>query len=156
MSTTAAPATPYSLKNPFPARHTCNLKLNGPGSRKDTRHHVISLEGSGLAYLPGDALGLLASNPPELADAIVKQLGCTGDEPVPGKDGQPKPLRAALISDYAISFADKKFLEACVARGATAVAPLLAPEANELMKAYLSGKDKERYRALIERLGLRR
>lgn len=141
MSTTAAPASPYSLKNPFPARHIANLKLNGPGSRKDTRHHAISLEGSGLSYLPGDALGLLSTNHPDLVAGLIKALGFKGDEPVPGKDGQPKPIADALFSDYAITFADKKFLEACVNKGATEWAPLLAPEANEQLKAYLTGKD---------------
>lgn len=140
MSTTAAPATPYSMKNPFPARHVANIRLNGPGSKKDTRHHAISLEGSGLTYLPGDALGLVATNCPELAEAVVKALGCKGDEPVPGKDGQPKPLLQALISDYVINFADKKFIEACVARGVSDLAPLLAPEAAEQLKTYLTGK----------------
>jgi sulfite reductase (NADPH) flavoprotein alpha-component len=141
MSTTEAATAPaYSIKNPFPARHIANLRLNGPGSKKDTRHHAISLEGSGLSYLPGDALGLVATNDPELAQAIVDALGASPDAPVPGKDGQPKPLLAALISDYVINFADKKLLEAAVAKGAAALAPLLAPENAEQLKTYLTGK----------------
>jgi sulfite reductase (NADPH) flavoprotein alpha-component len=140
MSTTAAPATPYSMKNPFPARHVANVQLNGPGSKKETRHHAISLEGSGLTYLPGDAMGLVASNCPALVDDLVKALGFKGDEPIPGKDGQPKPISQALIHDYAINFADKKFIEACVAKGVSDLAPLLAPEAAEQLKTYLTGK----------------
>jgi sulfite reductase (NADPH) flavoprotein alpha-component len=139
-TTTAAPASTYSIKNPFPAKHIANARLNGPGSKKDTRHHEISLEGSGLHYLPGDALGLVATNCPELAQAIVTALGCKGDEPVPGKDGQPKALLQALISDYVINFADRKFVEAIVAKGALALTPLLAPENAEQLKAYLTGK----------------
>jgi len=138
--TTNAPASPYSLKNPFPARHVANVQLNGPGSKKETRHHAISLEGSGLTYLPGDALGLIATNCPDLADSLVKALGFHGGEPVPGKDGAPKPIRDALISDYVINFADKKFIEACIAKGATDLQPLLAPEAAEQLKTYLTGK----------------
>ena len=138
--TTEASASPYSMKNPFPARHVANVQLNGPGSKKETRHHAISLEGSGLSYLPGDAMGLVATNCPELAQHLVKALGCTGDEPVPGKDGQPKPLLQALTTDYVINFADKKFLEACVAKGATDLSALLAPEAADQLKTFLTGK----------------
>ncbi len=140
MTTAAAPASPYSMKNPFPALHVANMQLNGPGSKKETRHHAISLEGSGLSYLPGDALGLMATNCPELAEALVKVLGLKGDEAVPGKDGAPKPLLDALTNDYAINFADKKFVEACIAKGATDLAPLIAPEAADKLKTYLTGK----------------
>lgn len=128
------------MKNPFPARHVSNVLLNGAGSKKETRHHAISLEGSGLSYLPGDAMGLLASNCPGLVDELVKALGFKGDEPVPGKDGTPKPISQALIHDYAINFADKKFIEACIAKGASDLAPLIAPEAADKLKTYLTGK----------------
>lgn len=128
------------MKSPFPARHVANVQLNGPGSKKETRHHAISLEGSGLSYLPGDALGLVATNCQELAAAVVKALGFTGSEAVPGKDGAPKPIVDALTTDYVINFADKKFVEACVAKGVTALAPLLAPEAADQLKTYLTGK----------------
>src|SRR5215204_1791878 len=119
MSTPApAPASAYSIKNPFPARHVDNYVLTGSASEKETRHHAISLEGSGLAYLPGDALGLVATNCRELVDELVRALKATGDEMVKGKDGSMKPLRVALTSDYVINFADKKFVEACIAKGA--------------------------------------
>src|SRR6188508_3776895 len=120
MSTPApAPASQYSMKNPFPARHVDNYVLTGAASEKETRHHSISLDGSGLAYLPGDALGLVSTNCPGLADELVRALKLKGDEMVKGKDGSMKPLGAALISDFVINFADKKFVEACISRGAT-------------------------------------
>lgn len=115
--------------------------LTGAASEKETRHHTISLAGSGLTYRPGDALGLVATNCPELADEIVKALGAKGDEPVKGKDGNPKPLREALLKDYVINFADKKFLEACIAKGASDLTPLLAQENAENLKAFLQGRD---------------
>src|SRR6476660_1154910 len=102
MSTAPAPASAapvYSNKNPFPARHPVNVKLTGSASEKDTRHHEISLEGSGLHYL---------------VEELITALHATGDEPVPGREGQAKPLRDALFRDYAITFADKKFVEATV------------------------------------------
>src|SRR5678815_695270 len=141
MSIAPAPAAPvYSNKNPFPARHPVNQKLTGADSEKDTRHHEISLEGSGLNYLAGDALGLVVTNCPELVNEVIMALHATGDEPVPGRDGQPKPLRDALFSDYAITFAEKKFLEAAAERGAAQLKELLQPERAEDLKKYLSGK----------------
>ena len=128
MSTEATPTSVYSNKNPFPARHKTNLKLTGEASEKDTRHHEISLAGSGLHYDAGDALGLVVTNCPALADELVAALRAKGDELVPGRDAAPKPLRDALFSDYAITFIDKKFIEACVGKGATELAPLLTPD----------------------------
>ena len=141
MSTETAPSSLYSNKNPFPARHKTNVKLTGDASEKDTRHHEISLAGSGLTYIAGDALGLVVTNCPALADELVAALGANGDEPVTGRDGTPKPLRAALFSDYAITFADKKFIEACVTKGASDLAPLLTPEKAEDVKKFLTGKN---------------
>ena len=141
MSNETAPASLYSNKNPFPARHTTNIRLTGDASEKDTRHHEISLAGSGLKYQAGDALGLFVTNCPTLTDELVAALGATGDEPVIGRDGTPKPLRAALFSDYAITFADKKFIEACVTKGASDLAPLLTPEKADDLKKFLTGKN---------------
>ena len=141
MSTETTPASPYSNKNPFPALHKTNVKLTGDASEKDTRHHEISLAGSGLNYIAGDALGLVVTNCPALADELVTALGAKGDEPVTGRDGTPKPLRTALFSDYAITFADKKFVEACATKGAADLAPLLTPEKADDLKIFLTGKN---------------
>lgn len=131
----------FSFKNPFPARRTANVKLTGPDSEKDTRHLEISLGGSGISYLAGDALGVLPKNCPALVEEVVAALNAKGDEPVPGRDGQPKSLREALYSEYAITFADRKFIETAVARGATELQTLLAPENADAFRNYLQGKN---------------
>jgi sulfite reductase (NADPH) flavoprotein alpha-component len=143
MSTEAA-ASPYSHKNPFFALHPVNLRLSGAGSEKDTRHHEISLEGSGLTYLPGDALGLVPQNDHLLVEELIQALRATGDETVPGKDGTPKSLRDALLTDYAIHFTEKKFVEAAAQRGAARLAELLAPENADALKVYLHGHNQTR------------
>ena len=56
----------YSRKNPFPARLLVNRLLTGEGSAKEVRHFAISLEGSGLSYEAGDALGVMPANCPAL------------------------------------------------------------------------------------------
>jgi sulfite reductase (NADPH) flavoprotein alpha-component len=118
------PTSLYSRKNPFPARHPVNRKLSGEGSGKDTRHHEISLAGSGLNYEVGDSLGLFATNDPELVQEIITAIGATGEESVQGSDGQPKSLRAALTSDYIITQPSKEFLKALVEKAAPALADL--------------------------------
>lgn len=137
----AADAPAYSHKNPFFALHPVNRRLSGPGSEKDTRHHEISLEASGLSYLPGDALGLVPQNCHLLVAELVLALHATGDELVPGKDGSPKPLREALLKDYAIHLVEKKFVEAAAQRGADKLAELLKPENSDALKVYLHGRD---------------
>ena len=78
----------YSRKNPFPARLVVNRKLTGEGSEKDTRHFEISLQGSGLTYEAGDALGIMPTNSPELVDEILKALQFDGEEEVSGPEGE--------------------------------------------------------------------
>src|SRR5438093_3839940 len=109
-------ATPYSRKNPFPARMVVNRKLTLEGSEKDTRHFELSLAGSGYAYECGDSLGVFPTNCPDLVEDVIRALHVTGDEIVPGNDGTPKPLRAALFSDYQITQPSKQFIAALAER----------------------------------------
>ncbi len=115
------PTSLYSRKNPFPAQHTVNRRLSGDQSEKETRHHEISLAGSGLRYEVGDSLGVFASNDPALADEIIRTICAKGDELVPGADGAPKGLRQALIKDYIITAPSKEFVKALVEKGGEAV-----------------------------------
>jgi sulfite reductase (NADPH) flavoprotein alpha-component len=82
--------------NPFPARLLTNRRLNADGSQKETRHFEISLEGSGLNYEVGDALGVWPANCPELVGDILKALGCDGGEIVK-MSGVEFQLRQALL-----------------------------------------------------------
>jgi len=118
------PTSLYSRKNPFPATHPVNRKLSGEGSGKDTRHHEISLAGSGLHYEVGDSMGLFATNDPALVQEIITALGATGDESVPGADAQPKSLRDALLRDYIVTQPSKEFLKALCDKAGAAVAEL--------------------------------
>ena len=137
------PTSLYSRKNPFPALHTVNRKLSGEGSGKDTRHHEICLAGSGLAYEVGDSLGLFASNNPALVSEIIAALGATGEETVPGADGQPKSLRAALTTDYIITQPSKEFLKAITEKAGSALADVAAlvsdPAQKKALDDYLWG-----------------
>ncbi len=64
----------YSKENPFLASIIENYKLNKSGSSKDTRHIVFDLSGTGMKYVPGDALYVIPENDPELVKATLAEL----------------------------------------------------------------------------------
>jgi sulfite reductase (NADPH) flavoprotein alpha-component len=99
-SDVAAASVGYSKSNPFPARLKTNRKLNGEGSAKEVRHFEIVLEGSGLDYEVGDALGVVPTNCAEFVDEILKAAGLDGEEAVKTPSGTEKPLRIALQHDF--------------------------------------------------------
>jgi len=74
-----APAGIWTRAHPFDAEITEHVRLTGSRSISDTRHIALSLEGSGIAYEPGDALGVVPSNDPALVDAILRATGLDGD-----------------------------------------------------------------------------
>ena len=77
----------YSRKNPFHAKVIDKVKITGRDSDKEVYHVELSLDGSGIAYEPGDSVGILANNPPELVAAILKHSGFDGAESVKIKEG---------------------------------------------------------------------
>jgi sulfite reductase (NADPH) flavoprotein alpha-component len=106
----------YSRTNPFQAKILNNFNLNGEGSSKETRHIELSLEGSGLSYVPGDALGILPSNDPELVGAILEEMKWDGDTVVTvGKQGETLSLKEALTSHFEITLLTKKILQQAAA-----------------------------------------
>lgn len=92
----AAAQLTYSRKHPFPARLLRNSVLNAAGSEKETRHFEISLEGSGLSYEAGDALGVMPSNCPVVVRELLDCLGFDGEEEMVLDDGARLPLQRAL------------------------------------------------------------
>ncbi|MBI2517812.1 MAG: sulfite reductase subunit alpha [Opitutae bacterium] len=84
----------HSRKNPFPAPVLAVRNLNGAGSAKEVNHVEFSLEGSGLAYEAGDALGVFPENCPDLVGEVIATLGCDGEEAVPTPAGEMSLWRA--------------------------------------------------------------
>ncbi|HEU0151810.1 MAG TPA: assimilatory sulfite reductase (NADPH) flavoprotein subunit [Arenimonas sp.] len=107
-----APASPWSREQPFAAELLANQRLTGRGSRKDVRHLELSLEGSGLAYQPGDALGLWPRNPPALVDAVMAALALDPETPVDGA-----PLRTWLAERRELTRLARPFLHQHAERG---------------------------------------
>ena len=132
----------YNRNNPFPARLITNRTLNKPGSAKDTRHFEISLEGYGLSYEVGDALGVMPTNCPALVNEILAALGCDGEEAVKDPAGKETSLRHALHACYAVSQPPNSFVQAVAERGGDAeLKSLLDPAKKAELDKWLYGRE---------------
>ncbi|QTN32771.1 flavodoxin domain-containing protein [Akkermansiaceae bacterium] len=98
----------YSKKKPFPSPVLKNYNLNRPGA-KQTNHVELSLEGSGLGYEVGDALGVFPENPESVVDEIIAALPFRAGD-VPTSTGEEVPLREALIRHYDIGNINKSLI----------------------------------------------
>jgi sulfite reductase (NADPH) flavoprotein alpha-component len=116
----AAPA--HGRDSPFAAELLLNQRLvtrassvGRPGPDKDVRHIELSLEGSGLHYEPGDALGLWPSNPPALVDAVLSTLQLDGNDPI-SAGGQQLPLRTWLTDKRELTQLARPFVATLAAQ----------------------------------------
>jgi len=128
----------WSKTKPFPARLITNRRLNGAGSQKETRHFEISLEGSGLTYEAGDALGIWPRNCPELVSELLAAAQFKGDESVTVAGSQIL-LRQALTEKLDIGKPGMELLQH-FAKANPELQSLLAPEHKEELKKWLWGR----------------
>jgi sulfite reductase (NADPH) flavoprotein alpha-component len=134
--------TSYSRTRPFPARLKVNRRLNRDGSDKDTRHLEIVLEGSGLSYEAGDALGVVPENDPALVASLIARLGASGDETLALPDGGSIPFREALRRQVVVtSPSDSLIREAATRSGNSDLVALLQPERKAELEAWKYGRD---------------
>jgi sulfite reductase (NADPH) flavoprotein alpha-component len=89
--------------HPLEAPFTVNRRLSTAASAKDVRHFEFSLEGSGLTYSCGDALGVWPENDPELVEEIIGLTRLDGDALVTGRKKQQVTLREALLRHFEIT-----------------------------------------------------
>lgn len=137
------PEPGYSRKCPFPATLTANRLLTAEGSGRETRHFEISITGSGLKYEVGDSLGVVPSNPPELVELILGELGFSGTEDMTTTDGHMVSLREALLKHYIVTEPSKHLLQAIAQkdRSGEFLTTLVDPAANADLSAFLWGRD---------------
>ena len=140
---TAAQTSPYSRKNPFPAKLLVSRTLTLAGSEKETRHYEFSLAGSGLQYEPGDSMGIFVKNNPKLVEDLLEALHFSGDETVTTKEGETFSLRQGLLQHFQITQPSKQFLEAIAEKSPTAgeLKELLNPERKKDLEHYLWGRE---------------
>ena len=103
----------WSVKNPYQSKVTECYVLNGPGSKKETRHIVFDLGDSGLDYKVGDALAVLSENPTHTVDELIEVTGWDSKQIVNTHNGE-RTLRDALKMDFEIHRVNKRFVNSLV------------------------------------------
>ncbi|MCQ6280627.1 sulfite reductase subunit alpha [Bacillus sp. EB600] len=135
--------TTFSRTNPFQAKVLKNVNLNGTGSNKETRHIEFSLEGSGLSYVPGDALGIIPQNDPDLVTSILEEMKWDAEMAVTiNKQGDILPLKEALTNYFEITLLSKKILQQAAAyTESEELQKLVLVENADQLKEYTYGRD---------------
>lgn len=100
----------FDKRHPFRAEIIDNIPIVGRGSSKETRHIEFSLAGSGLAYEPGDALGILSSNDPAVVAALLEEIAINPADQIDLK-GERLTLVEALTERFEITLATPRFLD---------------------------------------------
>jgi sulfite reductase (NADPH) flavoprotein alpha-component len=102
----------FTRNNPYQARVLKNVNLNGKGSNRETRHLELSLEGSGISYNPGDALGIYPENDSVLVESLIQEMKWDGDQNIViNKTGDQLSLKDALTTYFEITLLTKKILQ---------------------------------------------
>src|SRR5262249_43640118 len=94
----ARSAAGYSRDKPVEAIFLKRMRLNRPGSNKETWHIDIDLAGCKLDYTVGDSFGIAPTNDPALVDAVIRALGAPADFPIGGRT-----LREVLLDGMSLS-----------------------------------------------------
>lgn len=128
---TARTGPVWHREQPFQAPLLLNQRITGRDSDRDVRHLEFSLDGSGLHYAPGDALGIWPTQSPILVDAILNTLKLDGDTAVRvGNDEHA--LRTWLATHRELTQLTRPFFAAHAERSGDAqLRALLAPAARD-------------------------
>ncbi len=121
----------WTRQRPFEAEVFSNQRIVASDSGKDVRHIELSLEGSGIRYQPGDALGVWPTQAAALVDAVLEMLGLDGDAEVSFQN-ETRPLREWLRHRRELTLLTRPFIVAHAARaGSAELDALLLPEGRE-------------------------
>jgi sulfite reductase (NADPH) flavoprotein alpha-component len=121
-----ATARAFDRESPFAAPVLAVQKITARGAARDVRHVELSLEGSGLTYEPGDALGIRAWNDPALVAEVLEVLALDGESPVTLK-GRERSLRDWLTHERELTRLARPFVTRHAERsGDDTLAALLA------------------------------
>ncbi len=69
----------FTAENPLEAEISALVDLNGTGSTRETWHVELAFDNPGFVYNPGDAIGVLPSNDPAVAQELLDAVGLSGD-----------------------------------------------------------------------------
>jgi sulfite reductase (NADPH) flavoprotein alpha-component len=94
----------FTAESPLTGEISALVNLNGTGSTRETWHVEIAADASGFSYLPGDAIGVVPENDPNLALALAEATGLGADGSVVQKLRERydvTTLSRALVENYA-------------------------------------------------------
>jgi sulfite reductase (NADPH) flavoprotein alpha-component len=123
LSRAAVPA--YARETPFAASVLANQRIVARDSEREVRHLELSLAGSGLRYLPGDALGVWPEHSAVEVTAWLDLLGLDPDAPA-SRAGRELPLSRWLATELELTRLSRPFV-AALAPADASLAEALAP-----------------------------
>jgi sulfite reductase (NADPH) flavoprotein alpha-component len=133
--------TGYDKAKPFSAAVLERINLNGRGSEKKTFHLELSLTGSGIAYQPGDALGIVPRNSPTYVGELLAAARLAPEASV-NVDGKEQQLFDALANVFEITTITRPFLKAYASQaGCAELVALLEKGQEERFQAYIHGRE---------------
>lgn len=101
----------HDRKSPFLAKMKERKPLTRHGSLKDTRHIVLDIAGSNIAYKSGDSIGVVPFNDPGVVDHLLFLLGRGGEELVTDREGNTSSLREFFLLKTNLKGISKKLLK---------------------------------------------
>lgn len=130
----------HDREHPFQAEVLAQQAITGQGSDRDIRHLELSLSGSGLAYAPGDALGIWAPQAEALVDAVLAATGLDPEQSV-SIDETTLPLRRWLTERRELTVLTRPFLQAQAERsGSESLRQALEPAARAAFSALIENR----------------
>ncbi len=72
----------FDAERPLTAEISEIVNLSGTGSSSETWHVELSTDAAGWSYAPGDAIGVIPENDPQLVASILDAVGLSGDATV--------------------------------------------------------------------------
>nr|WP_239949098.1 assimilatory sulfite reductase (NADPH) flavoprotein subunit [Dyella terrae] len=128
----------HTREHPYTASVLDNQVIVARDAGRDIRHVELSLEGSGLSYEPGDAIGVWPENPPTLVDQWLTLLKLDGEQPV-YHGGKELPLRRWLSHERELTRLSRPLIAAVAdASGDEKLAGLLRPDRSASLAALLA------------------
>ena len=127
----------HSRDQPFAAEVLTNQRITARDATKDVRHVEFALEGSGLTYAPGDALGVWHENPAPVVDEVLRAVRLDGAQEVE-LDGQARTLREWLTAGRELTRLTRPFLVQHAERSRDpALAAVLQPGHEQALRSTL-------------------
>lgn len=131
------PVAGHDRKRPFTAAVLTNQRITSRDADKDVRHIELSLEGAGIQYEPGDALGVWPQNPGLVVQDLLETAQLKRETEV-SRDGRSLPLERWLGEELEVTRLSRPVLaKHAELAGSADLAALLRPETQEGMARFL-------------------